>query len=176
MIEQIKCPNCGTLINNLDSNYCPHCGFSLKANRLRTDDDRTTRNQNKGVFSYSGQQKALGVESNSYRDNHRYGFGYVVFFKVVLVFLALGIGLGVSFCWVFALWYGLINIGEFRLLFYFPSENFTVAMMSNAIPTILFIYFVGMYRIKWFENLAIVAKNGKELQYMETTSEQETNR
>lgn len=167
MTEQIKCPHCGALINDLNINYCPHCGFSLNVNQSHKQDDLMMRNQNRTDFSNDSQQKGLGIEGHVYQDNHRYGFGLAVFFKVILFFLALGLGLGISFCWVYVLWDGLINIGVFSLLFYFPAKDFTVAMMSNAIPTILIIYCFGMYRIKWFENLAIIAKNGRELHYME---------
>lgn len=161
MDTMIKCPNCGFEITDASAGFCPNCGFNLQVARDTQEDAHSELNAGQQKMDQQYAQSVVPpVQSGAYlnqgqqspnvpQDTHHYGFSYVKLYRIVLIVVAV-----------------LPTVASFLSMGLFQGSDGTagfVMLLLAAIVVGLLIYYFGMFSIKRFENLAIVAKNSTEL-------------
>lgn len=161
MDTMIKCPNCGFEIADVSAGFCPNCGFNLKVARDTQEAPHSDQQAGQQKMDQQFTQTAVPpVQSVTYpnqgqqspnvpQDTHHYGFSYVKLYRIVLIIVAV-----------------LPTVASFLSMGLFRGSDGTpgfVMLLLAAIVVGVLIYYFGMFSIKRFENLAIVAKNSTEM-------------
>lgn len=131
----MKCKKCGAEIDS-DSKFCTECGTPVEEN-LSTVKQNSIQTQENG-FKQDTPKKKLEKKAK-----YHYGFSYVRIFRIWWAVLAIVIA--------------IIGIA----IFSFISNGGGMASILGVLGSLLIgllVYWLGMFSIKRFENIAITAK------------------
>lgn len=131
----MKCKKCGAEIEP-GSKFCTECGTPVEENSVKQE---------------SGFKQDTHEEKLVKKAKYHYGFSYVRIFRILWAILAIILAVG-----GIAVFLTLIHEAES----YGANINGMVSVLSVLGPILngLLVYWLGMFSVKRFENIAISAK------------------